>query len=126
MGEFLNKLGPALASALIVTLLSGITIGAVALRDLVVVTNNDLAHVIADVERLRQELEDFRRPGDRFTKHDGERLAHDISRLADSQSNCRERISALERKVEQAEKERDKLCDRIKACDRRESWSRQP
>lgn len=114
--SFFDRLGPMLSSGLVVTIGSALVIGAVAVRDLVVVASNDIEHLAADVARLRQDLDTFRAPGDRFTKHDGERLAGEIDELRNSLGTCRERIGVTERELETARRERDRLCDRVQAC----------
>ncbi len=81
--SFIDRLGPTLTSALIITIGSGVVYGAVAVRDLVVVATNDLTHLAADVDRLRTELEGFKSPGGRFTAADGARHDERIRRVED-------------------------------------------
>jgi predicted nuclease with TOPRIM domain len=121
--SFLDRLGPTLTSGLVVAFLSATSLGAVALRDLVVTTNVDLAYLKGDIADLRSELEKFRSPGPRFTKDDGDRHQAKIDEL---EKRVREQetrpprlnptLEKLEDRVEAIAQRQSELCQRLKDC----------
>ena len=121
--SFFDRLGPTLASGLVVAFLSAASLGAVAIRDLVVTTNVELSYLKSDLIELREELSKFRAPGPRFTKDDGDR--HQLQ-LNDHEKRLREQelrpprlnpmIDKLSSKVEEIERKQAELCSRLRDC----------
>jgi hypothetical protein len=114
--SFIDRLGPTLTSALIITIGSGVVYGAVAVRDLVVVATNDLTHLAADVDRLRTELEGFKSPGGRFTAADGARHDERIRRVEDFAKLCGESKVKVELELEHLKDAQQQLCSRLQMC----------
>ncbi len=100
--SFIDKLGPTLTSGLLVAALSAASLGAVAIRDLVISSNVDLANLKSEFARHRDEFERFKNPGARFTADDGKRIQAEIDELE---------IKTRNLELKQAE-----LCERIKNC----------
>jgi hypothetical protein len=134
---FFDKLGPTLSSALIVALLSATSLGAVALRDMVVTTNVDLTYIKGELARVRVELDDFKRPGGRFTKDMGDdhkRILDDHERrlreqearpprlntaLEKHEEECRpvhDMVIAHDKDIQHIIAEQGRLCSRLQAC----------
>jgi chromosome segregation ATPase len=121
--SFFDRLGPTLASGLTVAFLSAASLGAVAIRDLVVTTNVELSYLKGDITELREELSKFKLPGPRFTKDDGDR--HQLQ-LDDHEKRLREQelrppranpaLEKLTTKVEEIERRQAELCSRIRDC----------
>jgi predicted nuclease with TOPRIM domain len=121
--SFIDRLGPTLTSGLVVAFLSAASLGAVAVRDLVVTSNVDLAYVKSDIADLRSELEKFKSPGPRFTKDDGDRHQ---AKLDELEKRIREQetrpprlnptIEKLEDKIEALSQKQAELCQRLKDC----------
>jgi uncharacterized coiled-coil protein SlyX len=133
----LDKAGPALATGIVLALLTGSASVVVAWRDLSSTSAVRFGYVSAELERLRADLEGFRAPGGRFTAHDGERH---WQRMDDLDRRLREqevrpprlnpaldgvttKVAELERAVDRLEdrvaalkEEQQKLCDRLQAC----------
>ena len=110
MGEekqaFVDKLGPTLTSGLIVALLSASSLGAVALRDLVVTSNVDIAYLKSDLQGLRDDLSQFKAPGSRFTAEDGARLDIRLDRLETVAQQCQEAKVKLQVEIEHLKQEK--------------------
>ena len=134
---FFDKLGPTLSSAIIVAFLSAASVGAVAIRDMVITTNVDLAHIKSELARIRVELDDFKRPGGRFTKDMGDehkrvlddherRLREQESRpprlntaLEEHEKDCRavhDMVIMHDRDIQHVVAEQGRLCARLQAC----------
>lgn len=135
--RFIDRLGPTLTSSLVVTGLAALTVGAVAVRDLVLASTNELAHLSADVGKLRDDIERFKAPGGRFTSHDGDRH---WSRMDDLDKRLREQESRPPRlspelreamgelrdmehdmttaktQIQHILTEQGRLCERVRAC----------
>ena len=94
-------------------------------------------HITAELERLRGDLDSFRAPGDRFTKHDGERLQAELFKLDERIRAQEMRPPRLNMALEEHEKdcqhihdmalrheeqikhigqEQERLCARLQAC----------
>jgi predicted nucleic acid-binding Zn-ribbon protein len=121
--SFIDRLGPTLTSGLIIAFLSAASLGAVAIRDLVITTNVELSHLKGEYASLRTELDKFQAPGPRFTKDDGDRHQEQLN---DHERRIREQetrpprlnpaIEKLEDKVEFIQRQQSELCRRLKDC----------
>lgn len=114
--SFLDRLGPTLTSALVITIGSGVVYGAVAVRDLVVVATNDLLHISAELNRLRADLDSFRKPGDRHTKAEGNIQDQRLDALEQRVQQCGESKAEVITRLDHIEREQDRLCQRIAPC----------
>ena len=121
--RFIDRLGPTLTSGLVIAFLSATSLGAVALRDLVVTSNVDIAYIKGDLDHIRNEFEKFKSPGPRFTKDDGDRHQ---AKLDELERRLREQetrpprlnpdLEKLETKVDSIAQRQLELCQRIKDC----------
>ena len=137
IAAILDKAGPSLASGIILAILAAAGSSALAWRDLLSTSNVRFGHVDAELERLRADFESFRAPGGRFTKHDGDRLQAELSRLDDRvraqemrpprlntaldehERECKHIHDMVLRHEEQLKHivtEQDRLCSRLQAC----------
>lgn len=135
--SFLDKLGPPLATGIVLALLGGAATITMAWRDLASSSAVRFGNVTADIERLRADLDSFRAPGGRFTKHDGDRLQEQINRLDDrvrlqetrpprlndGLADMSKRVEELQRTVDRLEErlkhlaqEQERICQRLAAC----------
>ena len=133
----LDKAGPALATGITLAVLSGAATVVVAWRDLASSSAVRFSHITAELERLRGDLDSFRAPGDRFTKHDGERLQAELFKLDERIRAQEMRPPRLNMALEEHEKdcqkthdmalrheerikhivqEQERLCQRLQAC----------
>jgi hypothetical protein len=133
----LDKAGPALATGIVLALLTGSASVVVAWRDLASASAVRFGYVTAELERLRADLEGFRAPGGRFTAHDGDRhwqRMDDLDkrlreqemrppRLNPALDGLQAKVAELERAVDRLEdralqikEEQQRLCDRLAAC----------
>jgi uncharacterized small protein (DUF1192 family) len=133
----LDKAGPALATGIVLAILTGAASVVVAWRDLSSASAVRFGYVTTELERLRADLEGFRAPGGRFTAHDGDRH---WQRMEELEKRLREqemrpprlnpaldgmtaKVADLERSVDRLEDrityikaEQERLCDRLAAC----------
>ena len=137
IAAILDKAGPALATGIVLAVLTGAASVVVAWRDLSSASAVRFSHIATELERIRADFEAFRAPGGRFTKHDGDRLASDIQRLddrvraqemrpprlnealADHEKECQPVHDAVLRHEEQLRhivQEQERLCARLQAC----------
>ena len=133
----LDKAGPALASGLILAVLGAAATSALAWRDLLSTSTVRFGSIDAEIQRLRTDLDSFRAPGDRFTKHDGERLQLELfklderlraqemrpprlnSALDEHERECQRIHDMVLRHEEQMKHiilEQERLCSRLQAC----------
>jgi hypothetical protein len=133
----LDKAGPALATGIVLALLTGAASVVVAWRDLSSASAVRFGYVTAELERLRTDLEGFRAPGGRFTAHDGDRHWQRMDeldrrlreqemrppRLNPALDGVAAKVNDLERVVDRLEDrlahikaEQDRLCERLAAC----------
>jgi septal ring factor EnvC (AmiA/AmiB activator) len=133
----LDKAGPALATGIILALLTGAASVVVAWRDLSSASAVRFGYVTTELERLRADLESFRAPGGRFTSHDGDRHWQRMDeidkrlreqemrppRLNPALDGLQSKVADLERAVDRLEdravqlkEEQQRLCDRLAAC----------
>ena len=83
IAAILDKAGPALATGIVLAVLTGSASVVVAWRDLASTSAVRFSSIATELERLRADFESFRAPGGRFTKHDGDRLQAEIFKLDD-------------------------------------------
>jgi hypothetical protein len=114
--RFLDKLGPTLASGLIIAFLSATSLGAVAIRDLVVASNVDIAYLKSSLADLRSELEKFKSPGGRFTAEDGAKHETRIEKLENFASKCQESKIRLDIEVQNLKENAQEICGNIQGC----------
>lgn len=114
---FIDRLGPALTSGLIIAGLSALSLGSVALRDLVTVANVDIA---AAKSRLDDHEERLRTQESRAP-----RLSPDLAKVVEQCAAVQQQLHDLrvtrERnvsRIEHLEKDQDELCVRLQACQR--------
>ena len=138
LGDFLDRLGPTLATGIILALLGGAATVVVAWRDFASASTVRLSALDAEFARLRADFESFRAPGGRFTKHDGDRHQAQLDdherRLREQETRPPRLNSALndmlgdvqelkEKCLINAEAikhiltEQDRLCARLRQCD---------
>jgi hypothetical protein len=139
IAALLDKAGPTLATGVILALLGAAATSALAWRDLLSTSAVRFGYVTAEIERLRVDFDNFRRPSDRFTRADGdalqrrvdelerrvreqemraprltpalEKVQDDCESLKEIAITCREKIRHVE-----AEQEQNRLCQRVQAC----------
>jgi len=137
IASVLDRAGPALATGIVLALLTGAASTVVAWRDLSSASAVRFGHITAELERLRGDLDSFRAPGDRFTKHDGERLQAELFKLDERIRAQEMRPPRLNMALEEHEKdcqhihdmalrheeqikhigqEQERLCARLQAC----------
>ena len=104
--RFVDRLGPTLTSGLIIAVLSATSLGAVAVRDLVITTNVDLAYLKSDIDGVKSALESFKKPGGRFTAEDGARHETRIEKLEAASQACQEAKTRLQIEIEHLKQER--------------------
>jgi chaperonin cofactor prefoldin len=133
----LDKAGPALATGIVLAILTGAASVVVAWRDLSSSSAVRFGYVTSELERLRADLEAFRSPGGRFTKHDGDRMQAELDKLADrlreqemrpprlnpaldgvaaKVADLERSVDRLEDRLQQIREEQQRLCDRLAAC----------
>ena len=133
----LDKAGPALASGIILGILGAAATSALAWRDLLSTSTVRFGSIDAEIQRLRADLDAFRAPGGRFTKHDGDRLQAELFKLDERIRAQEMRPPRLNEALEQHEREcqhihdmvisheqqikhivteQDRLCSRLQAC----------
>ena len=133
----LDKAGPALASGIILGILGAAATSALAWRDLLSTSTVRFGSIDAEIQRLRTDLDSFRAPGDRFTKHDGERLQLELFKLDERLRVQEMRPPRLNPALEEHEREcqhihdmvlrheeqlkhlvmeQERLCSRLQAC----------
>ena len=74
IASVLDKAGPALATGIVLALLTGAASAVMAWRDLASASAVRFGNIATELERLRADLDGFRAPGGRFTAHDGQHL----------------------------------------------------
>ena len=137
IASVLDKAGPALASGLILAVLGAAATSALAWRDLLSTSTVRFGSIASELERLRADLDSFRAPGDRFTKHDGERMQAELFKLDERLRAQEMRPPRLNTALEEHEREckhihdmvlrheeqlkhivveQDRLCSRLQAC----------
>jgi hypothetical protein len=138
LGDFLDRLGPTLATGIILALLGGAATVVVAWRDFASASTVRLGALDTEFARLRADLESFRAPGGRFTVHDGARLQ---GQLDDHERRLREQetrpprlnpalndvlgdVQELKEKclinteaIKHILTEQERLCARLRQCD---------
>jgi chromosome segregation ATPase len=138
LGDFLDRLGPTLASGILLAILTAATTAIVVGRDHVAASNVRLGNHDAEIARLRADLESFRAPGGRFTVHDGARLQGQLDdherrlreqetrppRLSQALTVAVEDVQELKEKclinaeaVKHLSSEQERLCQRLRQCD---------
>jgi hypothetical protein len=138
LGDFLDRLGPTLASGILLAILTAATTAIVVGRDHVAASNVRLGNHDAEIARLRADLESFRAPGGRFTVHDGARLQGQLDdherrireqetrppRLSPALTGAVDDIAELKEKcticgeaIKHITSEQDRLCQRLRQCD---------
>lgn len=104
--SFIDRLGPTLTSGLVVAFLSAASLGAVAVRDLVITTDMDIAYIKSDITSIRGDLEKFKSPGGRFTAEDGARHETRIEKLESISQQCQDAKTRLQVEIEHLKQER--------------------
>ena len=138
LGDFLDRLGPTLATGIILALLGGAATVVVAWRDFTAASTVRLGILDAEFSKLRADFEEFRRPGGRFTRLDGDRhqaILEDHERRLREQETRPPRLNPALNDVlgdvqELKEKclinaetikhilnEQERLCARLRQCD---------
>lgn len=127
---FVEKLGPPLATGIVLAILTGAATAIVAWRDHVASSTVRVGHLADDIAALRADFESFRNPGGRFTRHDGDRhwsrMDELDKRLREQESrpprlnpaldDVRVTMTTCTEQMRQVIKEQDRLCERIRAC----------
>lgn len=113
----IDRIGPKTTAGILVALVSAATLGAVALRDLVVASVVDISHLKsrADDHESRLRAQEQRPP--RLSS-----VADDLRECCDGCNNaiaaCKERAAVMDERVRhiEAEQGRDRLCARVAQC----------
>lgn len=137
IGDFFDKLGPPLATGLILALLTAAATALVAWRDHVSASTVQLAYLDDAVSQLRADFNSFRAPGGRFTRTDGDAhkaIIEDHERRLREQETRPPRLNPLLEKTQELVEElqtkvivhgetlrhitveQERLCQRIQAC----------
>ena len=114
--RFIDRLGPTLTSGLIIAVLSATSLGAVAVRDLVIATNVDIAYLKSDLTNVKSELEKFKSPGGRFTTADGAKHETRIEKLEEFASKCQESKIRLDIELQNIKEDQKEVCGNIQNC----------
>jgi len=114
--RFVDRLGPTLTSGLIIAVLSATSLGAVAVRDLVITTNVDIAYLKSDITNVKSELEKFKSPGGRFTAADGAKHDTRIEKLEEFASKCQEAKIRLDIELQNIKEDQKEVCGNIQNC----------
>ena len=114
--RFIDRLGPTLTSGLIIAVLSATSLGAVAVRDLVIATNVDIAYLKSDLTNVKSELEKFKSPGGRFTAADGAKHDTRIEKLEEFASKCQESKIRLDIELQNIKEDQKEVCGNIQNC----------
>ncbi len=114
--SFIEKAGPTLATGIFLAILAGATSVVVAWRDHVATSREQLIQLRADHERLRNEVVEFRRPGDRFTAADGSRHEQRINKLDQQCTECNAARTELMLRLQHVEQELKEICLRARNC----------
>ena len=133
----LDKAGPALATGILLAVLTAAASTVVAFRDLSAASAVRFGNIATELERLRGDLESFRAPGGRFTAHDGDRhwqrmdqldarireqenrgprLTPALEKMEERVRTLEQRIAVLEGTMDHLEAEQERLCQRLQAC----------
>jgi chromosome segregation ATPase len=136
-GDFVDKLGPTLASGIILALLVGTTSTTLAWRDHAASSTVRFSNYDAELAKLRSDLDGFRAPGGRFTKHDGDRLQEQLNdhekRLREQETRpprlspalvdavddikeLRDRALICGEALRQLRENQEQLCQRLQGC----------
>ena len=137
IASVLDKAGPSLATGIVLALLTGAATVVVAWRDLASSSAVRFGNITTELERLRADLDSFRAPGGRFTRHDGDKLEAHVARI-DERLHLQEsrpprlnpaldealktvdeiehRVTILEQSVTHIRGEQERLCARLMAC----------
>ena len=137
IASVLDRAGPALATGIVLALLTGAASTVVAWRDLSSASAVRFSNITAELERLRADLEAFRSPGGRFTTHDGDRHWQRMdaiearireqemrpprlnTALDQHEKECQhihDMVIRHEQQIKHIETEQDRLCARLQAC----------
>ena len=114
--RFVDRLGPTLTSGLIIAVLSATSLGAVAVRDLVIATNVDIAYLKSDITTVKSELDKFKSPGGRFTAADGAKHDTRIEKLEDFAAKCQESKVRLDIELQNIKEDQKEICGNIQNC----------
>ena len=114
--RFIDRLGPTLTSGLVIAFLSAASLGAVAIRDLVITTNVDIAYLKSDITSVKSELEKFKSPGGRFTAADGAKHDTRIEKLEEFASKCQESKIRLDIELQNIKEDQKEVCGNIQNC----------
>ena len=114
--RFIDRLGPTLTSGLIIAVLSATSLGAVAVRDLVIATNVDIAYLKSDLTNIKSELDKFKSPGGRFTAADGAKHDTRIEKLEEFASRCQESKIRLDIELQNIKEDQKEVCGNIQNC----------
>lgn len=121
--RFIDRLGPTLTSGLIIAALSAASLGAVALRDLVVTTNINLTNIKSEFDRHRDDFDKFKNVGGRFTADDGKRIQAEVDELENRIRHQETRpprvggeVEKLNDRIHVIELRQAEICERIRNC----------
>jgi hypothetical protein len=138
LGNFLDKLGPTLASGILLGILTAATTAVMVGRDHIAASDVRARNFDVELTRLRSDFEEFRKPGGRFTRADGDRhqaVLDDHERRLREQETRPPRLNpALSGVVQDVEElkerclinmenikhilsEQERLCARLRQCD---------
>ena len=118
IAAILDKAGPSLASGIILALLGAAATSALAWRDLSSASTVRFEYVIAELGKVRAELESFRAPGGRFTAADGARHDERLRQLEQFAKLCGEAKVKLDMEVGYVKEQQEQLCSRLQGCAR--------
>ena len=134
---FVEKLGPPLATGIVLAVLTGAASAVMAWRDLSTTSAMRFGSVSAELQQLRADLDAFRNPGGRFTAHDGDRhwqrmdeldkrireqemrpprLNPALDQALDKLHDLKNEVGRLEERITAIRAEQERLCARLQAC----------
>lgn len=137
IASVLDKAGPALATGIVLALLTGAASAVMAWRDLASASSVRFSHIATELDRLRSDLENFRAPGGRFTRHDGDRhwdrmdqldarireqenrpprLNPALDKAMETMSEIEHRLTIAEQRLGHIHEEQERLCQRLQSC----------
>lgn len=137
LGDFLDKLGPTLTTGILLGVLTGTATTLMAWRDHTAASAVRFSGYDAELARLRADLDEFRKPGGRFTRRDGDehrlilddherRLREQETRpprlnpaLVDAVGDIqelRDKVIVCTEALRHTHDEQERLCQRMQGC----------
>jgi hypothetical protein len=137
LGDFLDKLGPSLATGILLGVLTGTATTLMAWRDHTAASAVRFSGYDTELARLRSDFDEFRKPGGRFTKSDGDshkailddherrlrdqetrppRLNPALTDAVDDIKELRDKATLCGEALRHLREDQERLCQRMQGC----------